>query len=266
VTGVAARVAAGFVIAAAIAFAARRTRTLSPGGAAAAVIIGTVCVAAGWAWGALLIAFFVASSALSAVGAAEKARRTGAIVEKGGERDAVQVAANGGIFALAALSWLVSPSLAWQALGLGALAAATADTWGTEVGTLAARQPRLITTWRIVPAGTSGGVTAPGLLASLAGAAFVATLAFVLGWPVRTTLAGGLGGVIGALGDSVLGALLQARRRCPRCETLTERLRHDCGTTTERAGGLSWLNNDAVNLASGALGALSAAWLMLGAR
>jgi hypothetical protein len=62
----------------------------------------------------------------------EKERRTGGVVAKGGERDARQVLANGGLFTLAALGSLLAPSPLWEAAGAGAIAAATADTWATR--------------------------------------------------------------------------------------------------------------------------------------
>src|SRR5437870_3701993 len=97
---VATRAAAGAALALAIALAARRARALDASGAVAATALGTLAIAAGWTWGALLIAFFITGSALSRWKRDEKARRTGATVEKGGERDAWQVLANGGVFAL----------------------------------------------------------------------------------------------------------------------------------------------------------------------
>lgn len=129
-----------------------------------AAVMGAVAVGAGWGWGALLIAFFVASSALSRIGATERSVRTSAVVEKAGARDAVQVAANGGLFTLAAVGQLIWPHHHWMALAVGALAAAASDTWATEVGTLARRPPRMLVGWRPVPAGTSGAVSGPSTL------------------------------------------------------------------------------------------------------
>lgn len=257
------RALAGLAIAAIIAVAARRAGSLSPSGALAAIVVGTICVAAGWSWGVLLIAFFVSSTILSRWREDVKAGRTAAVTAKGGRRDAAQVLANGGLFALAALLSLFVPQVAWRLLGAGALAAASADTWGTEIGTLAAARPRLITSWRAVPVGTSGAVSAPGLLASAAGALFIGAAALALGWSPRLALAAAAGGVVGALADSLLGARWQARRRCPACDAGTERDVHGCGTRTERAGGIAWLDNDAVNLLSGAIGAAAA--LLVGA-
>lgn len=224
----------------------------------AALAVGTLSVAAGWDWGALLIAFFVASSALSRYRAPWKEARTGGVVAKGGERDAAQVLANGGLFALAASCSIVAPSPLWWAAAAGSLAAATADTWGTELGTLVGHPPRSIVTGRLVPAGTSGGITLVGTLASLAGAAFIAMLALAAGWGRPTALAALAGGFGGALADSLLGATLQARRWCDRCDRGTERDVHDCGAPTRAAGGLPWLGNDAVNALSGLAGALLA--------
>src|SRR3954464_8873352 len=96
------RAAVGLLAAIAIALAARRAGSLANSGAFAAVLVGTAAVAAGWSWGALLVLYFVSSSALSHAGGAEKERRTSGVVAKGGARDAVQVIANGGVFALCA--------------------------------------------------------------------------------------------------------------------------------------------------------------------
>src|SRR5476651_2374934 len=130
------RVIVGAALAAAIAFAARRMRSLAIDGAIAAALVGTAAVAAGWNWGALLIIYYVSSTALSRIGRTEKERRTASILAKGGERDAVQVLANGAMFAGAALAMIVQPNAHWMALGVGSFAASAADTWATEVGTL----------------------------------------------------------------------------------------------------------------------------------
>ncbi len=255
-----ARAAAGLLLAAAVALVAWRGRALSWSGALAALLVGAASVAAGWSWGLLLLLYFALSVLLSRVRAAERERRTGDIVAKGGPRDAWQVVANGGVFAAGALLASVGEPSAWSAVALGALAAATADTWATEIGTLAGTPPRSILSLRRVPPGTSGGVSFPGSAAMLAGALFVAVTgaALSLSAPLAAVAAGG---VAGALADSLLGATLQERRWCAVCSVGTERVVHGCGTTTVRGGGLPWLDNDAVNLAATVVGAAVAVLL-----
>ncbi|HXT14382.1 MAG TPA: DUF92 domain-containing protein [Gemmatimonadaceae bacterium] len=250
----------GAALAAIIAIAARRTRSLTPDGALAAVVTGTLAAAAGWAWAILLIVYFVSSTALSHLGRREKEQRTAKVVAKGGERDALQVFANGAVFIAGALLTIIEPNTRWLALGIGALAASAADTWATEIGTLYGGGPRSIVTFRPVAAGMSGGVTAIGLIASAAGAGFIAILARVFG-AHGDAIAIAAGGFVGALVDSLLGALIQTRRWCPACAQLTERIIHDCGTPTTARGGVRWLTNDAVNLLSGVAGGLLAAWM-----
>lgn len=236
---------------------ARRTRTLSLSGGVAGAVVGTLAVAAGWSWAVLLLSFFVSASGLSKLGARRKIERVGAIVEKGDERDATQVLANGGVFAGAALGYIVFPSPIWPAMAAGALAASAADTWATEIGTLAGSDPVSVVTGKRVPAGTSGGITFVGSVAGIAGALFIAIVATLASWPVAFA-AIALGGVVGALADSVLGATLQARQWCDLCAKETERLVHDCGTRTRLAGGIAGIDNDTVNTICSAVGALVA--------
>lgn len=252
------RALSGFLLAALIALVAWRTRSLSSSGASTATIIGTLAVTAGWSWGVLLIVYFASSSALSHLGRSAKERRTASIVAKAGPRDAAQVLANGATFAAAALFLLLTPDARWIALGAGSLAASAADTWATEIGTLAGGNPRSILTWRTTQVGTSGGVSLTGTLAAIGGAAFVALVAASLGWTwivCRNVL---IGGIAGAFIDSLLGATLQSRRWCDACSRETERAIHDCGAQTRPHGGFFWMDNDVVNFMSATAGGLLA--------
>ena len=256
-----ARALVGFAIAAAVSVAARRTRSLSRGGAIAATILGTLAVTAGWTWGAILILYFASSTALSHFGRARKELQTSTIVAKGGERDAVQVLANGAMFGGAALAFILHPHVRWIALGAGSLAASTADTWATEIGTLSRSDPRSILTGRRVPVGTSGGVSMPGTLAMVAGAMFIGAIMIAFGWTLEVVNWVIIGGIAGGVLDSLLGATLQARRWCDTCNRETERDTHDCGAETRALRGFGWMDNDIVNFLSAAAGGLAAALL-----
>jgi uncharacterized protein (TIGR00297 family) len=252
-----ARAIAGGLLAVPVTFVARRARALSTSGAVTSAVVGTLAIAAGWSWGILLLSLFVTASALSKLGGRKKAERVGPIVQKAGERDARQVLANGGIYAVAALGYIVFPSPVWQAAGIGALAASTADTWATEVGTLALGEPVSIISASRVPPGTSGGVTLLGTMAGAGGALFIGAGATLATWPVPFA-AVALGGMAGALADSLLGATVQARRWCDLCAKSTERPVHSCGTPTRHAGGVAGFDNDVVNAVCSGVGALVA--------
>ncbi len=204
----------------------------------------------------LLVAFFLSSTLLSRIGKARKLANTAGIAEKGGERDAYQVLANGGVFAGFAMASIAFPSPDWILPAIGALAASTSDTWATETGTLSATQPRQILTWKSVPAGTSGGITLHGTAAALLGAAYIAAIATLAGFPESTAFAAITGGFAGALLDSLLGAGAQSRRWCAQCGIGTERRIHVCGAETTVIGGFSWLDNDRVNAMSSVGGAI----------
>lgn len=248
----------GTALAAVIALTAVHSHALTRSGAVAAWMAGTVAMGAGWDWGILLIVYFVTSSALSRYRRAEKARRSAGRSAKPGPRDATQVAANGSVYALAAVAYWAAPHPTWQAVGLGALAASAADTWATEIGSLARATPRSVISGEPVPVGASGGVTAAGVAASVAAAAVLAALATMLGWRPAVTAGAFVGGVSGALVDSLAGAAFQARFWCASCQVETEARRHDCGAVTSYRRGAPWLDNDGVNaLATGAGGALA---------
>lgn len=253
---------ASATLAAAIAVAAYRAGSLSRSGAIAATAIGAVTFATSARWGAFLVAWFVVTSALSRLGADRKARHVGAIVAKGGPRDALQVLANGGVFATAVGLTLLGPDTrgALATAAAAALAAAGADTWATEVGTWWRGGAWSLRTGTRVPAGTSGAVTWAGSIALAAGAAVWAATARLLDLvPDGASGAVFLGALAGAWLDTLLGAWAQARRHCPACVADTEREVHVCGTATTHVGGLAWLGNDVVNVAATLAGA-AVAW------
>ncbi len=258
------RAALGIVLALSISFAAYRAGFLSRSGLLAAAVVGAVHFAVGGlAPAVLLIAFFLPSSLLTRLAGPSK-KRIQAAFAKGGRRDAGQVLANGGVSSLFAALFGLRPEAIWLAGVAGALAAAGADTWATELGVLSRRPPRRITDLRPAPAGTSGAVSPLGLLASLAGAALLSGLAGLMAGAPRLAGAALVAGLGGSLLDSLLGATLQAIYFCPGCQQETERHpAHTCGHTTRHLRGWRWLNNDVVNAAATAMGALIAVLLWL---
>jgi len=244
----------GIFLAAVIAALAYRAGALTRSGALAAWGVGAVIFGVGgWAWAAALLTFFGTSTALSRWRRGVKETLG---YEKGGRRDAAQVLANGGMATLCALLPVAFPAQSVvhaHLLFLAALAAANADTWATEIGSVLGGRPYDLRTSRPAAPGTSGAVSLPGTLAALAGASLIGLFAGGgLGWGVVTAA-----GVGGAVLDSLLGATVQARWQDPlRPGHLTEH-----SQAIPPACGLRGTNNDVVN-ALCTLGAVGLAfWL-----
>lgn len=240
---------------------ASRRGQLTLGGEYAAFGIGTAAAIGGIGFAISLAAFFYSSVTLSGWRSGTKRHRSRAILPDTRARDAWQVLANGGPFAVASLGWALFGS--WQAglFAFGALAAATADTWATEVGMALKAAPRSILTWRRVVPGTSGGVSAYGTSAAIIGAFVMALLAiasFTVPFDVPRLEAVFVGGIVGTVVDSLLGASVQSRRWCDQCEEWTERRVHTCGYRSYHRTGFRWMNNDMVNLLGSAIGGLTA--------
>lgn len=248
-----------------VAVAAKRREALSTSGAIGAAGVGAaVFGATGWRGSLLLLLFFGSSTALSRL-----PRHTGQDAPDGPRRTLAQVLANGGLPAMLALAYANTGSPRALAAYGGALAAANADTWSTEIGRRSRAVPRMITSGRRAAPGVSGAVTGLGTLAALGGAALIGAAGSALlpgeqresfaGTAARLTVAG----FAGALADSVLGATAQAVYRCRRCGLRTEDRVHAHGNAAPDLvliRGVPFMTNDAVNLCASATGAAVATW------
>jgi len=197
-----------------LAIQAYRMRALTRSGAWAAAACGIVLYAGGgWTWVVLVGVFFVTASALTRLEPRSGGSRRS--LDRMGRRWD-QVAANGGIASIAAAVHAVTTSPLAFAAAAGAIAVATADTWGTEVGRWSRVRPRLITSWASVPHGSSGGITVLGTLGAGAGALLIGVCAAVL---ERESHPGSFSAIVmaagfsGAIVDSLLGATIEGRWR-----------------------------------------------------
>ncbi len=297
------RLLIGLVASSLIGLLAYRRGSLTRSGALGAIIIGTTIFGfGGWAAGLTLIAFFVSSSALSHFKQNNtRKQRAAEMFEKGGQRDLWQALANGGAAAVFAVIWGVNrfafdsdPTRAYyldliSLFGMiGALATVNADTWATELGVLNTKQPRLITTLRPVAPGTSGAISLLGIFAALGGAAFISVVFSALLYlqaqqeaipglresqfqdiielfqtVVRFLPIFTLGGLLGSLFDSFLGATVQAMYYSEARQKETEKPYERDGTPNRPLRGWHWMTNDWVNFISSVFGALVSAGLAM---
>ncbi|MGH9566350.1 MAG: DUF92 domain-containing protein, partial [Candidatus Angelobacter sp.] len=123
-----------------------------------------------------------------------------------------RVIVSGVIASILGASDAVASSLEIFSLGMvAAFAEAAADTVSSELGQIQ-RRARLITTWRMVPPGTDGGVSPLGTLAGVFSAALVAGTCFLVRLvPSRGAVIAIVAATIGMLADSLLGALFERR-------------------------------------------------------
>lgn len=260
----------GFVFAVIVSLVSLRAGFLAPNGAAATFLMAVIIFGiGGWKWTVPMLTFFILSSIISGMKNARK-ETAELFFEKTHRRDMGQVAANGGLASVFVILEFFSPDPLWYFAYLGAIAAATADTWGTEFGISFSSGARNIITFKKVPRGTSGGISLTGTFAALAGGTVIAVSGFAW-YPhalevMKSSFAPvGLvagAGIVGSLVDSYLGSAAQALYKCPVCDAITER-RHHCNSPAMKVQGFSWLTNDYVNVACTATGSFIAIVLYL---
>jgi len=253
--------------------------SLNASGAALAFVVGLISCTASVRFGLTLITFFVASSKATRIGAARKHKLEDGHQE-GGNRNWVQVAANGGLGTALAACFLWSTrqqgaapeqplcfgTQPWHTLLQAAYmchyACCNADTWASELGVLSRHRPRLVTSGASVPPGTNGGVSIVGTGASIAGGLLIGLVFWVLGaalqpaaaaaasplppqWPLVPL--GAAAGFLGSMADSLLGATLQFSGWSERKGMVVERP----GEGVRHISGWDVLDNHQVNLPSG---------------
>ena len=253
--------AAEFFIVVAFALAAVLLKTINGRGFLASVVVGLSIVFGGGPSWFVIVAVFFALGVAFTLYAYGYIRDMGTAQEKGGVRSWPNIMANGGVASVVALVNILKPELALSALFLGAISTSAADTVATELGLLSRGKPRLITSpKKVVPPGTSGGVTPLGVMGALFASLVIGSMALFLGvgqGSMTVVLVCVVGGIFGACFDSMLGAAVQRKGHCVICLKPTEALKH-CGESTHVAEGLSCVENNVVNLIATAAGAAAA--------
>ncbi len=242
-----------------LAFFSIKVKFLTNSGATATFLLGTTIFGiGGMAWTVPLLTFYLLSSVLSKLGKKRKAKFD-LVFEKGSQRDAGQVYANGGIAWVLMVIYSLTNDPAIFFAYLGTLAAVQADTWATEIGTLWPNPKAwLVTTFREVPVGTSGGVSVPGTSGAFLGSLLICASAMVINiqWLkdfglLNSFLLIGFSGLLASMVDSFFGATVQAQYFDPIREKVTERthsLAPDGSLVSNRLiKGTPLVNNDLVN-------------------
>jgi uncharacterized protein (TIGR00297 family) len=167
---------------------------------------------AGLAGLAMLTLFFILGSGATGWQIHSK-QQIGAAEKDKGRRTAGQVIANGGVAALiGAIIWrMPETALSHRIMIAGSLAAATADTLASELGTVYGKRFYNVITFRKDQRGLDGVVSLEGTLIGIVGAALIAIVYSIgFGWNI-SFLWIVIGGAVGNLADSILGATLERK-------------------------------------------------------
>lgn len=176
-------------------------------GALAAGIFGTISYGIGnWEVALVVLFFFISASLVSKDIAATEDSFSIKF-----RRDSRQVWANGFWLCLWILVWFISDIEAFLIASIASIAAATADTWATELGSNIKSRTYLVTNMREVSAGTDGGISLKGSVAALIGSAVIATLFWMPNneIPLYVVITITIAGFLGCFIDSYLGARFQ---------------------------------------------------------
>ncbi|WP_295722641.1 TIGR00297 family protein [uncultured Methanobrevibacter sp.] len=171
------------------------------------IIMGIVILlSAGIRWLAIIVLFLI-MGLIATYYSKDYKKRLG---EFEGRRTAKNVISNGVVaFIMAAFGGYYLPFVGGF---IGAIATATSDTLGSELGILS--NPRLITTFKKVPAGTNGAISIRGTSAGIVGSAIIGLASYFLGLlpnPLMALKISVISGTFGCFMDSILGALLENR-------------------------------------------------------
>jgi uncharacterized protein (TIGR00297 family) len=164
-------------------------------------------------------------------------------------RNALQVFANG---ITAAIFMIVYGSTKQEIYLISAMASfciSMADTVSSEIGVYYKGITLDILSFKKMDPGISGGISLEGTMAGLAGAfvlSFVAGFCYNFSFGIFLMIAAA--GFAGMLTDSLLGSWLQVRYK-----TSTGILTEDAVEGSKKVKGLSWCNNDMVNIISNIL-------------
>lgn len=249
----------GFLLSFIIAYVAYIKNSLTLDGSVGATFLGTIMYATSGIFGSfLMVLFFLSSSALSHFKKSAKSS-VARHFDKTGCRDVLQVLANGGVGLIYSVLYYITKNPSYLVLLAISFAAANADTWATELGVLSKARPISLRTFKRVEKGTSGAVSLLGTLAALMGALLIG-ISTAAGFKLmgfgnmafthfQSLFIVTLGGFLGSLIDSLLGATLQGVYYSEELEGETEK-RFFNGKPNRLVRGLSFVNNDLVNFLS----------------
>lgn len=245
-------------------------------GAILGLIVGVVLAISNHAFLVTLSTFFLSGSRATKFRNKEKRKFEEDFKGGEGKRNWLQVLCNTGMALQLAVLYIIDCGCgerpidfknnyrsSWLSIGvMASFACCNGDTWASELGSVLARgDPFLITTGKRVPRGTNGGVSGIGLLVSFLGGVLIGVVHYLTNlytidtdvlrvssaqWPL--IVIGGVGGLVGSLIDSVIGATMQYSG-----QDKNGKIVEMPGKSVRHISGVRILDNHSVNLISSIL-------------
>ena len=200
----------GIAITVPVTIAAYFARAVDRSGAVVGALLATVLyVYAAWPGLVMLGGLMVIGAGVTRLGHARK-EALGVGEGRGGRRGFGSIGANAGAgVAFAFLAASTPYSEAFSIAMVAAFATSLFDTTATELGQAFGRRHVLVTTWRAVPEGTTGGVSMAGTLAGVLAATALTGVGWAMGLMAgAAAVAVTVGAFCGSTLESFLGAMM----------------------------------------------------------
>jgi uncharacterized protein (TIGR00297 family) len=185
-------------------------KMLTRSGSIAAGLVGIyLLVLAGWNWMLPVLFFFVSSVVFTKINSVNRRKK----VQPDG-RNAWQVLANILWALVSSMLYLITKNVLFIYFFIAFVAAATADTWASEIGPVFNKKSFSVADWKMHKSGITGGISFSGTVAALAGSFFVSALSYFLffekwNWTIIEMLS--FSAFLACFADTFMGAFIEGK-------------------------------------------------------
>lgn len=165
-------------------------------------------------------------------------------------RNLIQILINGGLGTLFIILYGIFKNKNLLIISLISVSGCFIDSVSSDVGMFSKKDPYDIFKRKSIPKGLSGGISFIGTIFSLICTIIISFLIYSV---LKLNISDLIIITIVIFGqtviDSFLGSTIQVKYECTRCKKVSEK-KSCCNKKTEKISGISWINNNAVNMIS----------------